>query len=160
VAEKKNRSVFWIVSTHVLTSGFVMPLLAFIVFYVITMNAGTAVRSFGPLAELGLLLALMTLGYVGGVLYSLSYLTKVAIMERPLACITPSIITFSILGVLFLAADIAKSWQRGIDIMATALLAFYYAGITVLFAVFTQRGFRRIAASQEPRGFPVEPVQK
>ena len=97
-ASKKKRSVFWVVLTHVLTTGFAMP--------TVTGMAGAPIAAIYPSALSGFLLALgfQALGYIGGVYYSLSYLRKAALIEHPLACLKPSIITFTVLAV---------SWLRG-----------------------------------------------
>lgn len=143
MAKMKQRSVFWIVSTHVLTTGFAMPAVAGgIGFAVLTAMQPSAVVAFL------LLLAFQAVGYIGGVYYSLSYIRSVAFIEHPNACITPSIITFAVLAVIGFAVNAAGLVGRdgqGINpILGIIALAAFYVVICVAFARITQRGFSGI----------------
>ena len=149
MAKRKERSVFWVVSTHVLTTGFAMPLLAYLAVFGIAANV-----PLDAVQMAGLMFAMLTLGYVGGVYYSLSYLRKAAIIPRPLACITPSIITFAIFSAIGFALNIVR--MR--DPLVIAGMAAYYVAITVVFAFVTRRGFQNMVV--EPRGFPVQQAPK
>jgi len=152
-ATPRPRSTFWIVSTHVLTTGFAMPILA-------TIAAFAALQAIGPLdfyLELAITLALQALGYIGGVYYSLSYLKKVAIARNPIACIIPSNITFTALAALGLGWSIHSLHLLDFPLVL-AIVAIFYAGITVVFALVTRQGFRRMAGDTGPRGFEVRPI--
>jgi len=151
MAKMKQRSVFWIVSTHVLTTGFAMPAVAGgIGFAVLTAMQPSAVVAFL------LLLAFQAVGYIGGVYYSLSYIRSVAFIENPNACIKPSpnacikpsIITFAVLAVIGFAVNVAGLVGRdgqGINpILGIIALAAFYVVICVAFARITQRGFSGI----------------
>jgi len=98
---KKKQSVFWVVSTHVLTTGFAMPAVAGLISVAIVVATQPS-----AVADFLLLLGLQTLGYIGGVYYSLSYIRKVALIEHPLACVKPSIITFALLAILGFAVNV------------------------------------------------------
>ena len=154
---KKRRSVFWVVSTHVLTTGFVMPAAA-------GMLSGPLVEIY-PSNGLGFLLALgcQTLGYIAGAYYSLSYLRKAAWIEQPMACVKPSIITFVVLAVISFAVNVALlfgSRSRGINVVVgIAGLAVFYAVISFAFAKITQRGFRAIGYQQgDLHQYAVDPL--
>ena len=86
------------------------------------------------------------LGYIGGVYYSLSYLRKAALIEHPLACLKPSIITFTVLAVLGFAVNVAwlfgpRAKQMNPTIGIAGLVVFYIV-ISFAFAKITQHGFR------------------
>lgn len=143
MAKTKQRSIFWIVSTHVLTTGFAMPAVAGgIGFAVLTAMQPSAVVAFL------LLLAFQALGYIGGVYYSLSYIRKVALIENPNACIKPSIITFAVLAVIGFGVNVVGLVGRdghGINpILGIIALVAFYVIICVAFARITQRGFSGI----------------
>ena len=102
-------------------------------------------------------LAIQALGYIGGVYYSLSYIRKVAIARDPIACIIPSNITFTVLAALGLGWNV-----RSLNLLefplVLAMVAIFYAGISVVFALVTRQGFRRMAGDMGPRGFEVRPL--
>ena len=103
----------------------------------------------GPVAAFLTLLAFQALGYIGGVFYSLSYIRKVALIKQPSACVKPSIITFCVLAVLGLGANVAGLFaQHAINrIVGTVALVGFYAAICFAFAIITRQGFSRM----EPR---------
>jgi hypothetical protein len=147
---KKKRSLFWVVSTHVLTTGFAMPAIAGMV--------AAPIASTYPSAIGGLLLALgfQTLGYVGGVYYSLSYLRKVTLIECPLACVKPSIVTFIVLAVLgfVINAELLFHGERAKELnvaVGIVALVVFYIVITFAFARITQRGFQEIERQMAPQ---------
>lgn len=150
MAKKKHRSVFWIVSTHVLTTGFAMPAVANGLCFAVL----TAIQPSADVAFL-MLLAFQALGYIGGVYYSLSYLRKVALMENPNACIKPSIITFAVLAVIGFGVNVAGLFGRdgqGINpILGIIALVAFYVVICVAFARITQRGFSGIEPQTKER---------
>jgi hypothetical protein len=143
MAKKKVRSVFWVVSTHVLTTGFAMPAVAGM--------TGLAVltgRPPSPVAAFLILLAFQACGYIGGVFYSLSYLRTVALIKDPVACVKPSIITFAVLAVIGFAVNVAGLVARprhDINLIAGIIgLVALYSVICFAFAKITQQGFSRM----------------
>ncbi len=149
MAQEKQRSVFWVVSTHVLTTGFAMPAVAGMIAMGVVL--GTDLR---PLPAFLVVVGLQTLGYIGGAFYSLSYIRDVALIEKPSACITPSIVTFLVLAGLGLALNIAMLLHppRLVSpILGLSVLLVSYAIICFAFAAITRRGFSRMEAVP-PRG--------
>jgi hypothetical protein len=140
MARKKARSRFWVVSTHVLTTGFAMPAVAGMI------GSGLApVAAVAPVRVFLLRMALQALGYIGGVYYSLSYIRKVALIENAPACIKPSIITFIVLAVLGFGLNVALLFTGQTKQIAPALaipgLLLFYVVICAAFAKVTQQGF-------------------
>lgn len=141
----KVRSPFWVVSTHVLTTGVAMPFVA----------GAMAFAAIGALGMLGVPAWLLTLafdagGYIGGTSYSLNYVRKEATLENWSACTIPSIITFAIMALLRLAFDIWRLPDKT-PIFIVALVAFYIA-IVVAFSVITRNGFASFdAAAKAPQ---------
>ena len=137
---QKQRSVFWVVSTHVLTTGFVMPLLARILATVMIIWLRLP-----PLMSFAILLASLVLGYIGGAFYSLSYIRKVAIIEDPNACVKPSIIAFTVLALLGLVVSLSVQLKFAVDSITSTvtavILVAVYAVICIAFARITRRGF-------------------
>ena len=141
MGKRKERSVFWVVSTHVLTTGFVMPLLAGVI--------GAAVvfaHELRPIVGLLVQQGLLALGYIGGAYYSLSYIRKVAIVRRPMACVKPSIVAFVVLAVIGFGLSIAglilgPSLQGFEGVLLVADVAVFYIVITFGLAIITRRGF-------------------
>ena len=137
---KKHRSVFWVVSTHVLTTGFAMPMIT----YVIGVSVLTATKQ-SPVTAFLILLALRMLGYIGGAFYSLSYISKIALVEKPSRCIKPSIITFVVLASISygvnVAGIVAQQPQKINPIAGIIGLLVFYAVICFAFARITQQGF-------------------
>jgi hypothetical protein len=151
MAVPRERSTFWLVSTHVLTAGLSMPLLAGIVAF-IARAAGWAPRE--PLMELVFVLVVVSFGYIGGTFYSLHYLRRVAIVREPRACLIPSIAMFG----AFCALPLGVSFGN-VSVVEFGLLTAYFVGVTSCFAFITQHGIRRMVAAQEARGFPIEPLR-
>jgi len=140
MAPNKPRSRFWVVSTHVLTSGFAMPAVSALIGFGIIVSTGVK-----GIAAFSLLLALQAIGYIGGVYYSLSYIRKVALIEDPTSCVRPSIITFVVLDVLGFVANLGshsrEPAQEINSIFAILGLVVFYVVISLAFAKITQRGF-------------------
>ena len=143
MAKKKVRSVFWVVSTHVLTTGFAMPAVAGMMAVAVRHETRPP-----PVAAFLILLAFQASGYIGGVFYSLSYLRKVALMRNPVACVKPSIITFTVLAVIGFAVNVAglvAQQRQGINlIVGIGGLVAFYAVICFAFARITRQGFSRM----------------
>lgn len=142
MARKKQRTVFWVVSTHVVTTGFVCPLIAGMI--------GSSFLALDPSSVAVFLgvLAIQAIGYIGGAFYSLSYLRDVATIENPTRCAKPAIITFVVLAVIGFGVNVAAVAARrypGEAIIACILgLAAYYVLICYAFARITQRGFAQM----------------
>ena len=143
MAKMKVRSVFWVVSTHVLTTGFAMPVVAGIM----ALGVLTGIQP-SPVAAFLILLAFQAFGYIGGVFYSLSYLRKVALIKNPVACIMPSIVTFAVLAAIGFAVNVASlvtQPRHEVNLIAgiTGLVVFYGV-ICFAFAKITQQEFSRM----------------
>ena len=142
MARKKVRSVFWVVSTHVLTTGFAMPAVASMIGV-----AALSGSNLPPAAAFLIMLAFQAFGYIGGVFYSLSYLRKVALIKDPVACIKPSLITFDVLALIGLAVNVASLLaqpRKGVTvilILGIAGLVAYSAVICIAFEKITRQGF-------------------
>lgn len=149
----RPRSTFWIVSTHVVTTGFLMPLIAMMAIVVVFQNIGRV----DMYVRAAIVLGLLSLGYIGGVFYSLSYLRGAAIARNPLACIVPSNVTFAVLAALALGLMIQRFELIDYPILL-AMVTIYFVGVTVVFALATRHGFRRMAGDITPRGFEVRPI--
>jgi hypothetical protein len=139
--KKTRRSRFWVVSTHVLTTGFALPVIAGMVASGLT----GALDTLFPLQVFVAQLLFMAIGYLGGAYYSLSYIRKVALIENPRACIKPSIITFILLAVLGFGVTLAArphdfGWSLSPTVAILGLLV-YYVVICAVFAKITTRGF-------------------
>ena len=142
MAERKERSRFWVVSTHVLTTGFAMPFLASLVAGFLSGYLESMYRTGGVLATI-VTLVLMTIGYAGGTLYSLSFIRQKAIVDNPRRCIWPSIIAFTVLTCGWGAASLFMG-QTGP--VAAVIIGLYFLAIIICFSLLTRRGFDRMAA--------------
>jgi hypothetical protein len=155
MAKPKQRGTFWVVTTHVLTTGFAMPLLGGIAAAFIVPIITPGISSWSALAVAA---AIQALAYVGGAYYSLSYLRKVAIIANPLACITPSIVFFAALAALGFGYNAFLVRRlNGAPVLIGIWLVFYIA-ITFLFTIITRRGFAAMHTQQHVEGFPVLPA--
>ncbi len=162
----KHRSVFWVVSTFVLTtvtSGFVISFLVAPVIGQLTAalfpSPPREVASYSVSSFIGYSVWL-TLGYMGGAWYSLRYIRKVALIDRPQACSVPAVATFAVLAALAVPVHVfltqliiglarghsPQGWER-----LTIAVGVLHTLITVVFAVQTKRGFARMEnRGQEP----------
>lgn len=138
----KKRAKWWIVSTHVLTTGFVMPLLAGIVGAAVVGGSGLQ-----GLPAFALLLAIQGVGYNGGTYYSLGYLGKSAVTDDWQGCITPSVVTFVILSIIGL---VGNAIQVEGSLMAIGIWVAFYGAIIAAFAKITADGFRSFQAQVRP----------
>ncbi len=137
---RKPRSRFWVVSTHVLTTGFALPLLGYL--------AGRALGAAGQLTAVQsflLVLALQVIGYIGGTYYSLSYIRKVAVTDHPAACVRPSVIAFVVLAIVGFGLNLTWLFSGGAQVinpaMAIPVYLVCYVVISVAFARITRQGF-------------------
>jgi CBS domain containing-hemolysin-like protein len=135
---KKPRSKLWIVSTHVLTTGFAFLLLASLIAFSIVLYA----RPENPFSALGIGLALMAIGYIGGTFYSLSYLKSAAEFSDWTSCTKPSIITFCILALIGFTLNIIRGPDR--SALAIAMLVVFYVVVIFAFVKITANGFERL----------------
>jgi len=89
----KERAKWWIVSTHVLTAVFAMPVIA-------TIFATTLIGLLGSEGILAILIMVLFnfAGYIGGTYYSLSYLKKNAKTSDWKGCTIPSLIVAVLLN--------------------------------------------------------------
>jgi hypothetical protein len=131
---RKTRSQFWVVSTHVLTSGFILPGAANIAVFAVV--AGFHVRG---LAALSLNLLALAVGYIGGIYFSLANLKKGAVVENWSECTTPSVVTFAILAALGLVLSITQLPQKSLSLITILML--FYLVIVPAFAVITRSAF-------------------
>lgn len=138
MGRKRERSVFWVVSTHLLTTLFMMGLLLFLL-AALGLLIERAVRA-SPWTDLGLIVVAVGVAPAVATLHSLDYLNKVAIIARPQACIVPSIIVFSILG----AGVVGLGWLSR-DARSFLFLCVIAAVPTSSFAFLTARGFKKMA---------------
>jgi hypothetical protein len=138
---KKTRSRFWVVSTHVLTTGFAIP---FVASFVVTILLQT-LQIEGWIAFL-VSLALQAIGYIGGTYYSLNYIQKVALIDNPMSCVKPSVITFIVLAVLSLILNLVSLRPLSWEIIL--ILIIFYGMISLAFAKITEKGFVAISAKR------------
>jgi hypothetical protein len=135
---KKVRSVFWIVSTHVLTTGLAIPAVMGIASKLLI--AHFDIRD--PLIGLYLVATCSVVGCIGGTLYSLSYLGNEADCANWKRCTAPAIATFVILTILGLAAQI-YSLQANTALTVGLLVATSLVSIAA-FSIITSHGFSRM----------------
>jgi hypothetical protein len=147
---KRQRSVFWIVSTHVLTTGLAMPVIAGLAATFVIHFAGIG----DPRIALYVQATFAVAGYVGGALYSLSYLRKTAECESWTNCTAPAIVTFAVLDILGCAWAVYELAPRTPASIAI-LVASYLVGLFAA-AVITASGF---AGMSSPTGAPREDSQ-
>jgi hypothetical protein len=133
-AKMKQRARWWIVSTHVLTAGFAMPLLAGIVAGLLCglleLQGVTAYILFGIMGALG---------YIGGTFYSLSYLKKKATTPNWSACTAPAIVWFAVIQLLTL---VAFAFQNSGSPPAILIWLLFNGSSFAVFAKITAKGFR------------------
>jgi hypothetical protein len=160
------RTKWWIVSTHVLTTGFAMPCIAGLVGMVVCGQLGLQ-----GAAGLVVILGLQAIGYISGTYYSLSYLKKTAMTRDWVECTAPAIACFAALAVLGLVANVMQVSQSlsaalgladkttgesppiplGYEIIG--LLVFY--GIIIAgFAKITSHGFGALQKQVQPPETP------
>lgn len=145
----KQRAKWWIVSTHVLTTGFAMPFVAGIVGGVLC-----AVLGLEAIVAFLFILAVKAIGYIGGTYYSLSYLKKSAVTHDWPGCTVPAIVSFAVLAPLGMAVDAIWMTQSTLTILgpdaeslelALAVqqlgLALFYGLILAAFSKITAKGF-------------------
>jgi hypothetical protein len=157
----KHRTVFWVASTYAVTTGamafalYVLAQVACMLFARVAgiLQPGSAVPSV-VLHSICLLLACL-----GGTWYSLRYIRKVALIDRPQACVVPAVVTFAVLAALALPLSflVCVLCLMGLSTRGSEVLTYFvamgilHALIAVVFAVQTKRGFARMAEHrQEP----------
>jgi hypothetical protein len=118
-----------------------MPAVASVIGVAVVIGTGVS-----PAAAFPGLLAIQALGYIGGVFYSLSYIRKVALVQRPVDCIRPSIITFIVLAVFGFALNawIVVQQQAINHTVRIVSLTVFYVVICFAFAKITASGFSRM----------------
>ncbi len=130
-----RRSTFWVVSTHVLTTGLAIPVLIGLVVAGIAGVAGLK-APFSDLTKLVIGLVTTLIGVGGGVLYSMAYLKRTAQHDRWSQCIKPSVIAYLLLAALGCAVACWTEGERtsaaiGIQILNTAIGMAIFAWLTV-----------------------------
>ena len=136
---RKRRSTFWVVSTHVLTTGMAIPAVAALVAAAIIWFGGLR----DPLAVLSIQAGCAVVGYVGGTYYSLSYLKRTANHENWTDCTTPSVIAFAICAILGFAWSVTQLTEP--NAASIGVLGICYALMIVVFWKITASGFRHMA---------------
>jgi hypothetical protein len=139
---KKVRSVFWIVSTHILTTGLAVPAGAGIVSTMLISQFG--IRN--PLFSLYIVATCSVFGCIGGTLYSLNFLRNEADCVNWKRCTLPSIITFAILALVNLGFEVYV--LKANDIFTVGLLTASFLVSFAAFAVLTSSGFARMPVSE------------
>jgi DNA-directed RNA polymerase subunit RPC12/RpoP len=127
----KERAKWWIVTTHVLTAGFAMPVIA--AFFAAILIGLLGIGIDGILA--GLIIVIFNFaGYIGGTFYSLSYLKKNAKTSDWNGCTIPSIIFAVLLNfgtlIFFHPYPIINSIVSIINL--------------IVFSIITVNGFRKL----------------
>lgn len=135
----KNKSKWWIVSTHVLTSGFSLPLLSQIVGGLLTGVLGLK----GMHAFL-FRLTILVVGYICGTYYSLRYLKKKAITNDWQGCITPAFISFLFLIIIGFIVNFVFSTKSFSIVLS---LVVFYCLVLAAFEKITSNGFLKFQAS-------------
>src|SRR5260370_27623364 len=136
---KKRRSTFWVVSTHVLTTGLAIPSIAGL--------AVAAMIRYGDVrdswADLSVRAACAVVGYVAGTYYSLSYLKGAAEHEHWSDCTKPSVICFASLAVIGLAWNVTQLQER--NAISIGVLTICYSVVIVAFGWITASGFAQLS---------------
>src|SRR5262249_1021101 len=121
-----------------LTTGLAMPAVAALLY--------VGVISFGqirdPLLALYLQATFAVLGYVGGTLYSLSYLRKTADCDAWTRCTAPAIVTLASTQVLSCSGNVYLVRDDGP--LAIGVVALSYLVATVAVMMLTAQGFARM----------------
>lgn len=145
---RKRRSTFWIVTTHVLTAGFAIPLATALVLAALLKIADIA-PPVSPTFQLLVVTVSTVVGTVAGVMYSLHYLRRVAHHQDWTRCTNPSIVILFVLNAILLTIPYAVEPPTSLSIGINAIKLFVGIG---LFAWLTARGFRKLslATSGEP----------
>jgi len=165
MSRKKRRSKFWVVTTHVITTGVAIPFLTYLGFLLFVtpfgkyMPALVDMTALGPVLRseavlmLGTWLAFMTLGYLGGTIYSLSYLKRVAFIDKPTDCTRPSIIVFAGCALVGIMVNVYVGYMMQLLDQTWALVcALYLVAIVCGFAYLTKRGFEKWESMLEAAG--------
>lgn len=136
---KKYRSTFWVVSTHVLTTGLSIPVAAAL--------SAAAIIKYGdlrnPWAEL-IPAACGVLGSIGGTYYSLSFLKRTTLHKNWARCTIPAMISFAILSLLGFSWSLSQ--LREWSVFSISILATYYIIMILAFAKITASGFVRMSS--------------
>jgi hypothetical protein len=147
----QRRSIQWVASTHVANTCIVMPLalslLVALVLVVLNIASVIALNPAWLTTQSGLVIFFLslfgidTLGKILGVYYSIGYLRKYTIIERPTACIMPAVGWFVALHIILFAANVARS---GFDITSLVVFCVYLGLWTWVFWFLTKRGFEKM----------------
>ena len=149
MARCRPRSIFWVVSTHVVTTLFLMvPVVIVASFFTVVFRPAPSLAIlFGPV--------FLLVGLAGTTAYSIQNICTVATMDRPMACIMPSVLTFSSLLFTPVAGLICHDIRDGaINFGDVAFISTFTLAMCAVFGLLTRRGFGKMDV-QQPQGFPV-----
>ena len=135
----KKRAKWWIVSTHVLTAGFAMPVLA-CVFGVVLVT----ILKLPELPARIILLGLMIAGVIGGTYYSVRYVRKSAVTEDWEGCTRPSVVAFLLLHAPLLGFNLIRDDASLPEVLLSVAV---FSVLLVAFAKITGVEFRRQQAA-------------
>jgi hypothetical protein len=138
------RGTFWVVSTHVLTSGFALPVGGAILVGVLAW-----MTEIDSTVLLVLSYGVSILAYVGGTFYSLSYLKKVAMHVNPARCVLPSVVTFVTLCGIWYGLQLSGANFLRMPMEAKLFTAVvngaYYAVVGFVFWIITKNGLPKLS---------------
>jgi hypothetical protein len=147
---RKERSIFWVATTHALTTGFVMPLVGAMAGGFIS---GAMTTDRNSLLPFYVYLLFILLGYAGGAAYSMAYIRKVAILHRPSEHVVPSIIAVMVL--VLLGTFVSLCFFGGTT-FRVVLIVLQSALATAVMAVVTAKGFQNWPFDEDLQ--PTKPV--
>ncbi len=130
----RPRTVYWIVSRHVLIAGFFLPGVA----HAAAMGAIRLLRLQGAPAYLSFF-AVLAFGYFAGFGNSLAYLRKNAMSDRWQQCVAPAIFGFAALCIFAFAVDLY--WLPERNFWTLTGLAVFYSVVLRAFSTITKRAF-------------------
>lgn len=145
--DRRPRRAPWAVTlTHVVTAGFVPPLVCLIV-------GAMAIQRLGIEGLNGLvtLLAVLAVGYVAGAVYSMSRLRRTVHTDRPTRCIRPATTAFASLLVLQFALIFLRPGVPR-DALSLSIAAPVYLLVIIAFWMITSRGMTAWEAELSSRG--------
>lgn len=134
VMVKRARSQFWVISTYVLVTGMVLPLLAAIT----ALGMLVALRIDGQSALI-LSLVSQAAGYIGGAYLTLFILRRSTIVANPGRCARPAVGLFIILELFTVAARLVT--DKSSSVLSAASIIALYVLIALLVTRITLKKF-------------------
>ncbi|HET6247652.1 MAG TPA: hypothetical protein VFE47_08150 [Tepidisphaeraceae bacterium] len=145
----RPRSVFWIVSTHVVTILFLMFALLFVSSIAVLILKSLEIVS----TVIGLCAPMISLILTTN--YSLGNIRRVATIDNPMACFMPSMLAFCGLFLSLVAAMLFMDLrEHTLNLPEAACFFAYSVALCIAFGLLTRRGLRKMQADVKP-GFPV-----